>query len=367
MKNWDYLMKRAPSIMFLLLSIAALCVSTACTPQSVTIAFTADLGSGSSELGNSARRACELALRDSVQSKPSKAITVNIVEYNDRGRMEQSIENFKAILDSEAIAVIGPFTSSMAQAAYGVFGKGSLPVISPTVSTVDLYLDGDAFFPLPPTNVSNGQYLAAQAAELGFRQVSIVYDVENRSYARPLVEAFMFEFRSRGGQVPIRLAIAPEQLPLHVNDISRSPTDAILCVMNAEDTSSLASLLLESKQTLPLLLPPWAMTQGLPELIGAYGRYTLVAGTWNPSGESEEDIAFIQRYRQTWGEAPDFAAMYTYSAVRELYEILQSLRRPTRERLLAEYQKRYDERQKAAKNIHQIYIIRDGSYVLLNP
>jgi len=291
----------------------ALAVVAACTaPSEVRIGFIGDLGS---ELGVGGRNGAELAVRT---LNSQGALRYELLVEDDRNDPKVAQASVTSLAARNAAFVVGPMTSTMALAMVPEANRAGLVMISPTATTDALSGKDDVFFRTAADAPTGARQLARVLHDRGLRTVVVLMDIANGAYSSSFGHAVAMEFLRLGG------AAAPEfgywsgkslDFASALAHVDAQAPDAVVLVDNPTDAAIASQHL---RRTLPqavIALSPW----------GANAQYLQVGGRATEGAIALQAIdlesplppmrAFVDHYRERFGDAPTTPAVQAYEAV----------------------------------------------------
>jgi branched-chain amino acid transport system substrate-binding protein len=224
-----------------------------------------------------------------------------------------------ALVASRPVAIIGPMTSGVAQAALKKATSLGIPLVSPTVSTPQLTGKKDLFFRVLGESVQWATALARYGRERAHLQTAVlIADMDNAAYSGPFRDAFRTEFLRLGGTVlhdwDVHSSVLNSWADI-ATQIHAFKPDVVFVSLSARDASALAKTLVSQRQQVKVFSAMWAATRELVVDCGqACAGWTFGMG-YGEDNPRPEHISFRQRYLERFGYAPNFAAILSFEAV----------------------------------------------------
>lgn len=284
----------------------------------VVVGFLGPLEGKYSDLGVQGRNGAQLALEEANARGLVPGMTFRLLAEDDLNTPDGARQAVDRLAAAKAAAIIGPMTSGVASAAIDQASEHLLPLISPTVSTPLLTGKKDLFFRVLGENPQWARALARYGREKGgLRTVAVVADMDNDAYSGPYRDAFRSEFTRLGGVLLKDWEVRSSSLESWeaiVAEIERLDPDGIFVSLSSRDASSLAKTLASHGLKTPVYSAMWAATRELVVDCGqACGGWIFGMG-YSEDNARPEHVSFLQRYRQRFGYASNFAAALSYEA-----------------------------------------------------
>ncbi|WP_165910465.1 ABC transporter substrate-binding protein [Treponema sp. J25] len=302
-----------------------------CGLRTVKIGFIGGLSGYYADLGIAGRNGLRLALEEANKNKEMAGVVFQLIAEDDRQDPEEARRTYKRLVASHVVAIVGPMTSSMAMAIVPEANGGTIPLISPTVSTPDLSGKDDMFLRVVAPSTQEAQALASLAVEEGYHRALVVFDASNEAFSGTIVRNFIRTYeegckeKNESARVE-SLRYVPREEKSHqsiVEAARQHRPEVILLITTSIDTALLAQHLRRAGLAVPLLGTGWGMSQALIENGGAAVEGMRFCVPFNPLATNPEWLTFKERYLETYGVSPDFAASQGYLAGRILVEALK--------------------------------------------
>jgi len=291
----------------------ALAVVVACTASSqVRVGFIGDLGS---ELGVGGRNGAELAVST---LNAQGGLRYELLVEDDRNDPKVAQASVTSLAARNTAFVVGPMTSTMAVAAVPEANRAGLVMISPTATTDALSGKDDFFFRTAADAPTGARQLARVLHDRGLRSVVVLMDIANGAYSSSFGHAVAMEFLRLGG------SSAPEfgywsgkslDFASALSRVDAQAPDAVVLVDNPTDAAIASQHLRRTMPQVAIALSPW----------GANAQYLQVGGRATEGAIALQAVdldsplapmrAFVDRYRERFGDAPTTPAVQAYEAV----------------------------------------------------
>lgn len=311
--------------------LGGLGVLAGCRPREIRIGFIGGLSGYYADLSIAGRNGLRLALEEANKNREMGGSSFHLIAQDDKQDPEEARRAYKKLVEDRVVAIVGPMTSSMAMAILPDANKEGIPLISPTVSTPDLSGQDDVFIRVVAPSTQEARALASLAVEEGYRRVLVVFDASNEAFSATIMRNFIMfyerEWQKKNEKVSgtsLRYNPAEKQGgQSFLEQIRQYQPDALLLVATSIDTALLAQHIRKAGFSVPLLGTGWGMSQALVENGGAAVEGMRFCVPFNPLSTNPEWLTFKERYLETYGVPPDFAASQGYLAGRILVEALK--------------------------------------------
>lgn len=297
----------------------------ACAPAApVRLALLAGLTGAISDLGVGVRDGALLA----IEQARAAGRALELLEFDDAQRPEAVPEVVLRIASAQVAAVIGPATSSIAQAWIPLAQQHGLLSVSPTVTSHDFSGIDDLFFRVCASTHLYATHSATFAVQRrGWRRLTLVRDEANAAYTRSWADFFLAQAGALGADVaepvvyhgPLQPRLAHTVLQ---QALAQQPESLVL-VASASDTAMLAQLARRSPQAPALQAAEWASTDQLIVRGGRAVEGMVVSQYFDRDSRTPAYLDFLQRFEQRFRRAPGFAEVAAYDAAQVLLQALQ--------------------------------------------
>lgn len=158
--------------------------------------------------------------------------------YDDRSMEEATVFTTRWLTETLGIPVIvGPATSSMAEAAYYVASEAGSVLISPSATSPALSpIDGltktndqpGMFWRTAPPDSLQGEVVSSDMVDRGVREVAVIY--QTGSYGEGLATVFQSAFVATGGTVTLHAFSDNTQRDVAVTDVATERPEEVLFI-----------------------------------------------------------------------------------------------------------------------------------------
>lgn len=306
-------------------TFAALC--WCCTEdRPIRIGFTGPLQGNYSDFGVQARNGAQLATETLNEKGGVAGRWLELVVRDDNGTVAGALKADRELMQQDVVAIVGHILSVQSLAAVKEFADEPLILLSPTTSTPLLSGKKDNFFRVMPPHKDWAAALADYVAEhLGKPATLLLLDDDNKSYVTTFCEAFATRYAQLGGDATMELHFSSSSPGWEEEVLARVAADkpqALLAAASARDTASLVRRLRLARESLQILVTPWAYTKSLVAQGGSAVEGVISSMCFDENSQTPEFLAFKNAYRKRFGREPDFAAAFAYDAVLALADAL---------------------------------------------
>ncbi|MDR5684095.1 MAG: ABC transporter substrate-binding protein [Armatimonadota bacterium] len=324
--------RTARTVVLLLATVlAAACGGGQRTPMEVTVGVILPLQSGVGAAAASALRGAELAAEE---VGAEGAVRLNLRTADDGGSFERAAQIFTRIAgETDAVAVIGAFTDSVAVSLSPLASRTKLLLISPG-ATGEVPYAGDFFFRTALPATLQGRALAEYALGAGLRRVSVMYD--SNEYGTAVALAFVEEFVAGGGEVVAQRLFrdGTRDFERFVRAVRSERPQALVFAGYPDEGAAFFEQAAEAELVNLRVLAPdsFANEEAVREMAGrAHGM--IVAAAFFRDNPVPAVRAFVRAYRGKFGHDPDPFAAQAYDAVRVVALALRKVGAADRTRL----------------------------------
>lgn len=300
--------------------IVCVFLNSGCATQSdILIGFSGELSGTQSELSVSARNAAILAVEEINANGGINGKKIQLLIEDDLGTPEGARAADAKLIQRGAIVIIGHMTSSQTLAGWETVRDSGVILFSPTTSTPQLSSIDDNFLRFIAVNTRESTLLAQHiAAQPNLKQITILYDADNPSYADTFQENLAQVFVQANGEPPSILSFYGRttlDFSALIQPQLSDPPDAIVIIASAYNTALIVQQLRLNQINCPIFIALWARTEDLIRIGGASVdgiQFISQYDTPNPSSAAQQ---FVQNFQQRYGSPPTFSALVTYDAV----------------------------------------------------
>ncbi|MBW1781799.1 MAG: ABC transporter substrate-binding protein [Deltaproteobacteria bacterium] len=294
--------------------------------QPIKIGFVGGLTGRFSDLDTSGRNGVLLAIEQINRAGGIHGRPVELIIKDDRHDPREALRVDQELIDEGVVAIIGHMASAMSTAVLPLINKEKILMVSPTTSTDQLTGIDDYFIRVMPSNKAEADYLARYAySEMGIKKIAAVYDLANRAYTEGFLDNFRRAFERLGGKVifaePYTSGEGTDFAEVAVSLIRPYP-DAVLVVAGSLDAAMICQHIRMNRATLPIFSCGWAMTDAFVKHGGPAVEGVMFSQLFDEKCQDRRYVTFKRKYKERFGEEPDFAAVHGYEAAGVILKVL---------------------------------------------
>jgi branched-chain amino acid transport system substrate-binding protein len=280
------------------------------------LGFSAPLSGPLKQVGEAFLQGTNMAVQEANQAGGISGKRINITVLNDGADKAQAIEVASKLLSSDALGVIGPYSSSTTLASSEIYNQG-LAIIAPAATNPKVSSAGPYIFRVAPSDLEQGSAMARLVKARGHRAVAVLFD-ENDAYSKGLADAFSAEGERIG------LQVAPIIFTLNAYTtaaVGNYAVDSIFVSGYTPDVAAVAKL--ESLQPREIFAGDGAYGQDLIAQGSGSVNGVIVSSFWHATLEDANSKTFTKRFQARYGGGtPNANAMQAYDATRTMLEAI---------------------------------------------
>ncbi len=315
----------------LLMAILLSLVLAGCGPQTpVQIGFIGGLTDQNSDNGQAGLNGVILAVEQFNRAGGLDGRMVELIAKDDAQNKDTAAESARALVAARVEAVIGPFTSSMAEVIVPITGAAGIFQVSPTITSMAFYGKDDNLFRINRTTRDNARDYARVMIGRGQRQIAVAYDVRNRNFTESWLQEFQEAVATGGGRVVA--AVPYESGPQAdfeqvLRKMLLSRPDSLFFISGALDVARLAQQARKQAPQLPIGASEWAATEQLIELGGDVVQGLMIVQNYNREDASPRFKEFSEAYFKRFQRNPGYSSVSAYDAATVVLSALKKRER----------------------------------------
>lgn len=323
---------RSISIVQFVISVAILTLLMACQkPEPVRIGFLGGLSGRVADLGVAGRNGVQLAIEQRNDAGGINGRPVELIVRDDGQNPETAKMVVGELIGQGLELIIGPMTSSIAQAIMPQINASGTILLSPTVTTVDLGGKDDNFLRVISVTTDYASKAARYLYEkAGVRTIGVIYDTGNRSYTESWLNDFRTAFSASGGKIVLTRTFQSGRdtvfQPL-VHELLSSKADSVLIIANAVDAALICQQVRKLDARKQIAMSEWGSTERFTELAGTAAEGVAVSQFLDRNDSSTRYRDFLGAYRARFKQEPGFAGMAGYDAAQVALEAYTARRK----------------------------------------
>jgi branched-chain amino acid transport system substrate-binding protein len=261
-----------------------------CGPQEpIRIGFIGGLSDRNSDNGQSGQNGVILAIEQFNRAGGVDGRMIELVARDDAQNKETAAKSANELVAAKVEAVIGPFTSSMAEVIVPITGQAGIFQVSPTITSMAFYGKDDNLFRINRTTRDNARDYARVMTGRGERNIAVAYDMRNRNFTESWLRELEAAVKENGAGIAVAVPYesgADTPFEKLVQDMLISKPDSLFFISGALDVARFAQQARKLAPKLPIGASEWASTEQLVELGGAVVEGLLIVQNYNHNDAS---------------------------------------------------------------------------------
>lgn len=294
------------------------------------IGFIGGLSDRNSDNGQSGLNGVTLAIEQFNRNGGIDGQLVELVARDDAQKRETAEKSAQELVDAKVEAVIGPFTSGMAEVIVPITGKAGVFQISPTITSMAFYGKDDNLFRINRTTRDNAQEYAKVMTGLGQRNIAVAYDTRNRNFT----ESWLNEFRTAIAAEHATIAVAVPYESATDTDFAQvigqmlaANPDSLFFISGALDVARFAQAARTQAPSLPIGAAEWAATEQLIDLGGEFVEGMLIVQNFDRDDQSPRYRDFAEAYFKRFQRTPGYSSVSAHDAATIVLTALKQRKR----------------------------------------
>lgn len=279
-----------------------------------------------SELGVAGRNAVQMAIEETNQAGGVRGRKLILSTKDDMNSPEACIAGFQELLAEGAVAVIGPYTSNMAEATITSIKDQDILVVSPTISTDAVTAIDDNFIRVMPGNHQKALGISNIIGKHGHIKIAVTYDMKNAAFAETLYIQFVEQMkRVKPNSIiyPFPLNVGKSSFSTVAREIKKCGATALFSITAGIDGAKLCQQLKKEDVSIDVYGAIWMMTNELLTHGGKAVEGVRFISKYDPEEKTEEHNSFVRDYKRRYNREPSFSSYYAYEAVEVLIQALK--------------------------------------------
>ena len=343
----------------------------------VRIGLVGPVSGRNADLGAAGRNGAQLAVEQANAAGGINGRKIELTLKDDQGSVEIGKREVAVLLADKLEAIIGPMTSSVAQAVTPLANEAQILLMAPTVATNELAGKDDYFFRTIATTRQHAKTMVKYLLGREVRRVALLVEQSNRAYTESWSSDFKAAFEPLGGVVLNTVSYTTGG-GVDFSKLSREldavKPDAIILVTSGVDAALVINQLDVQGSKALRVTTEWAGSGKLIELGGDKTNGTVVPQYFDPSSTLPAFVAFREAYRSRFNEMPGFPAVNAYNATRVVLEAIKQRKGSATLKSVILAQHRYDGLFEPiefddfgdVQSRTYLTIVKDGRYVVVD-
>lgn len=302
----------------LMLVALAMVAITGCEPQkNLQIGFIGGLTDRNSDNGQSGLNGVILAVEQFNRAGGLNGRMVELIARDDAQNRETAAKSANELVAAKVEAVIGPFTSGMAEVIVPITGAAGIFQISPTITSMYFYGKDDNLFRINRTTRDNAGDYAKVMLGKGQQNIAVAFDTRNRNFTESWLKEFRDAVTTHGARLAAEVPYesSPDADFGHiVGKMLQSKPDSLFFISGALDVARLAQQARKLAPRLPIGASEWAATEQLIELGGEVVEGLLIVQNYNHDDDSAGFTEFRDAYFKRFQRPPGYSSVSAFDA-----------------------------------------------------
>lgn len=304
---------------------------SACSKQEpVKIGFIGTLSRGAADVGQAGRNGVILAVEQRNAALKSFQRPVELLIEDDAQDPAQATQAFEKLQRAGVVAIVGPFSSSVAAALVPLANDKRMVLVSPTVTSMDFVGKDDHLFRIHRSTRDNATDYAHRLLRDGLKSVSVAYDQRNRSFTTSWLNEFRSTYTTQGGQVVSAYPFGESGSGNHeqvARELLAKPASAVLMIANAVDSARVLQHVRHISPKPALVVAEWAASESLIELGGRAIEGLLVLHPFDRFSSNPDYGRFREAFQHRFGTEPGYSAVAAHDAATVVFSALDGVGR----------------------------------------
>ncbi|MBS3997883.1 MAG: ABC transporter substrate-binding protein [Hydrogenophaga sp.] len=301
---------------------------SACSPPPpIKIGFIGGLTDRNSDNGQSGLNGVTLAVEQFNRAGGVDGRLVELLAKDDAQDQAVATQSAEELVAARVEAVVGPFTSSMAEVIVPITGKAGIFQVSPTVTSMAFYGKDDNFFRINRTTRDNARDYAQVMVGMGQTRIAVAYDMRNKNFTQSWLAEFSTSLAALGAtlaaQVPYESGTDSSFEDVVKQMLVTNP-DSLFYISGALDVARFAQQSRKQAPHLPIGAAEWAATEQLIELGGPVVEGLLIVQNYDRDDTTERFKAFSEAYFKRFQRNPGYSSVSAYDAATVVLQALKN-------------------------------------------
>lgn len=300
----------------------------ACSPPPpIKIGFIGGLTDRNSDNGQSGLNGVILAVEQFNRAGGVDGRLVELLPKDDAQDKAVAAKSSEELVAAQVEAVVGPFTSSMAQVIVPITGAAGIFQVSPTITSMDFYGKDDNLFRINRTTRDNARDYAQVMVGMGQKRVAVAYDTRNKNFTESWLTEFRTAAKALGAELAAEVPYASgtdTDFGAVVQTMLGASPDSLFFISGALDVARFAQQSRKLAPKLPIGAAEWASTEQLIELGGPVVEGLLIVQNYDRDDTSERFKAFSEAYFKRFQRNPGYSSVSAYDAATVVLQALKN-------------------------------------------
>lgn len=305
----------------------AACTVAGCGRQDpLLLGFIGGLTGPNADNGQAGLDAVTLAVEEFNRDGGVDGRLVELIARDDGQSKEKANQAAQQLVKAEVQAIVGPFTSGMAEVVVPIAGKAGIFEVSPTITSMDFYGQDDNLFRINRTTRDNAIDYARFLSARRIQQVAVAYDLRNKNFTQSWLAEFQTALLKEGGRVSVAVPYtSSNETPFEqvITDMLKAQPQGLLFISGALDVARLAQHSRRLAPQLPIIASEWAATEQLIDLGGKVIEGLIIVQNYDRDDASDRFRKFSQAYFKRFQRDPGYSSVSAYDAATVVLQALK--------------------------------------------
>ncbi len=295
--------------------------------EPILVGFIGGLTGPNSDNGQAGLNGVTLAVEEFNREGGVKGRLVELIAKDDGQSKSKAEASTQELVDAKVQAIIGPFTSGMAEVIVPIAGKAGVFEVSPTITSMDFYGKDDNLFRINRTTRDNAIDYAKFLAGQGIKQISVAYDLRNKNFTESWLAEFKNAMIAQGGQVVAEVSYESGSNTPFDNVMEKmliAKPQGLLFISGALDVARLAQQARRQAPELPIIASEWAATEQLIDLGGKVVEGLIIVQNYDRDDTSNRFKQFSEAYFKRFQRYPGYSSVSAYDAATVVLQALKN-------------------------------------------
>jgi branched-chain amino acid transport system substrate-binding protein len=295
--------------------------------EPILVGFIGGLTGPNSDNGQAGLNGVTLAIEEFNREGGVKGQLVELIIKDDGQNMTKAAASTQELVEAKVHAIIGPFTSGMAEVIVPIAGKAGIFEVSPTITSMDFYGKDDNLFRINRTTKDNAIDYAKFLTGQGIKKISVAYDLRNKNFTESWLNEFKTALTNQGGQVVTAIpyesgSVAPFERVMQ--EMLQAKPEGLLFISGALDVARLAQQARRQAPELPIIASEWAATEQLIDLGGKVVEGLIIVQNYDRDDTSARFKQFSEAYFKRFQRYPGYSSVSAYDAATVVLQALKN-------------------------------------------
>lgn len=295
--------------------------------EPILVGFIGGLSGPNSDNGQAGLNGVTLAIEEFNRAGGVNGRLVELIAKDDGQTKVKAETSTNELVNAKVQAIIGPFTSGMAEVIVPIAGKAGIFEVSPTITSMDFYGKDDNLFRINRTTRDNAVDYARFLTGQGIKKISVAYDLRNKNFTESWLTEFKKALTSQGGEVVAAIPYesgSQAAFDRVVENMLQAQPEGLLFISGALDVARLAQQARKQAPNLPIIASEWAATEQLIDLGGQVVEGLIIVQNYDRDDTSDRFKQFSEAYFKRFQRYPGYSSVSAYDAATVVLQTLKN-------------------------------------------